>query len=85
MDLEKITRNCGSLLKCDIYCGILNIEVVLERLASSIEKNVFTYHQSGHLLWSEYSGGDIGEASLIVTVLSNGEIDFVYHHMNRDM
>ena len=49
------------------------------------EQTVFTYHQSGNLLWAEYSGGDIWKGSLIGTVLSNGELDFVYHHMNRDM
>lgn len=37
------------------------------------------------MLWAEYSGGDILKGSLIGTVLTNGELDFVYHHMNRDM
>ena len=49
------------------------------------EQTVFAYHQRGNLLWAEYSGGDIWKGSLIGTVLSNGELDFVYHHMNRDM
>lgn len=49
------------------------------------EQTVFSYHQSGNLLWAEYSGGDIWKGSLIGTVLCNGELDFVYHHINRDM
>lgn len=49
------------------------------------EQTFFTYHQSGNLLWAEYSGGDIWKGSLIGTVSGNGELDFVYHHMNRDM
>lgn len=49
------------------------------------EQTVFTYHQRGNLLWAEYSGGDIWKGSLIGTVLSNGELDFVYHHINKDM
>lgn len=49
------------------------------------EQTIFTYHQNGTLLWAQYSGGDILKGSLIGTVLSNGELDFVYHHMNRDM
>jgi GNAT superfamily N-acetyltransferase len=49
------------------------------------EQTVFTYHQNGSLLWAEYSGGDILKGSLIGSVLGNGELDFVYHHMNRDM
>ena len=49
------------------------------------EQTVFAYHQRGNLLWAEYSGGDIWKGSLIGTVLSNGELDFVYHHINKDM
>lgn len=49
------------------------------------EQTVFWYHQNGTLLWAEYSGGDIQKGSLIGTVQPNGELDFVYHHINRDM
>ncbi len=49
------------------------------------DQTVFSYHQNGSLLWAEYSGGDILRGSLIGCVLDNGELDFVYHHMNRDM
>ena len=49
------------------------------------EETLFLYHQNGSLLWAEYSGGDILKGSLIGSVSDNGELDFVYHHMNRDM
>ncbi|MEY8432801.1 hypothetical protein AALC75_20210, partial [Lachnospiraceae bacterium 48-42] len=49
------------------------------------EQTVFSYHQNGSLLWAEYSGGDILKGSLIGSVSDNGELDFVYHHMNREM
>lgn len=49
------------------------------------EQTSFTYHQNGNLLWAEYSGGDILKGSLIGKVLCNGELDFVYHHMNQNM
>ena len=49
------------------------------------EQTNFTYHQNENLLWAEYSGGDILKGSLIGTVLCNGELDFVYHHMNQNM
>lgn len=49
------------------------------------EQTLFLYHQNGRLLWAEYSGGDILKGSLIGSVSDNGELDFVYHHMNRDM
>ena len=49
------------------------------------EQTLFLYHQNGSLLWAEYSGGDILKGSLIGSVSDNGELDFVYHHMNREM
>lgn len=49
------------------------------------EQTNFTYHQNGNLLWAEYSGGDILKGSLIGSVLCNGGLDFVYHHMNQNM
>ena len=49
------------------------------------EQTMFLYHQNGSLLWAEYSGGDILKGSLIGSVSDNGELDFVYHHMNQDM
>lgn len=49
------------------------------------EQTTFTYHQNGKLLWADYSGGDILRGSLIGTVSINGELDYVYHHMNQDM
>lgn len=48
------------------------------------EQTIFTYHQSGNLLWAEYSGGEILKGSLVGSVSGDGELDFVYHHMNRD-
>lgn len=49
------------------------------------DQTVFSYHQNESLLWAEYSGGDILRGSLIGCVLDNGELEFVYHHMNQDM
>lgn len=49
------------------------------------EQTIFLYHQNGSLLWAEYSGGDILKGSLMGFVSDNGELDFVYHHINRDM
>lgn len=49
------------------------------------EQTLFLYHQNRSLLWAEYSGGDILKGSLIGLVSDNGELDFVYNHMNRDM
>ena len=46
------------------------------------EQTILTYHQKGKVLWAEYSGGNILKVFLIGTVSINGELDFVYHHMN---
>lgn len=46
------------------------------------EQTIFKYHQVGSLLWAEYCGGDILKGFLIGIVLQNGELDFVYQHMN---
>ena len=46
---------------------------------------VFDYHQNGNMLWAEYSGGDILRGSLMGNVSANGELDFVYHHINKNM
>ena len=45
----------------------------------------FVYHQTGRLLWGEYAGGDILKGFLLGTVQPNGELDFVYQHINRQM
>ena len=57
----------------------------LLKFAVIISQSNGKYHQNGNLLWAEYSGGDILKGSLIGTVLCNGELDFVYHHMNQNM
>lgn len=49
------------------------------------EQTAFSYHQNGRLLWAEYSGGDILKGFLTGSVSDNGELDFLYHHMNREM
>ncbi len=49
------------------------------------EQTIFTYHQNGNLLWAEYSVGEIVKGSIIGIVLDNGELDFVYHHINSNM
>lgn len=47
-------------MKWDVYCGILNIEAVLEWLASSIEKNDLK-HQSPEERWKNIESEEIAE------------------------
>ena len=49
------------------------------------DQTVFSYHQNGSLLWAEYCGGNILIGYLVGCVWDNGELDFMYQHMNRDM
>lgn len=44
---------------------------------------VFAYHQKGHVLWADYSGGEILKGHLVGIVGQNGELDFYYHHINE--
>lgn len=46
-------------------------------------ETVFRYRQNGAILSGDYSGGVIREGDLLGTVLENGELDFVYHHINQ--
>lgn len=46
-------------------------------------QTIFSYHQSGSLLWADYSGGEIIKGHLLGSVDANGELDFYYQHMNE--
>lgn len=67
------------------YDGRIFVPKINSENGEVSEQTVFTYHQAGKLLWAEYSGGDILKGFLVGSVLDNGELDFVYRHMNRDM
>lgn len=45
-------------------------------------QTLFSYHQSGNIMWADYSGGEIKRGNMIGTVSSNGELDFYYQHIN---
>ena len=47
-------------------------------------QTVFAYHQDGHVLWAEYSGGEIIKGSIIGTVSEDGTLDFHYQHINQN-
>ena len=43
---------------------------------------LFHYHQTGDIVWAEYSGGDIRYGTLIAKVLGDGSLDMRYQHVN---
>ena len=45
---------------------------------------IFEYHQSGDIVWAEYSGGRVVRGHLIATCDRNGSLDMRYHHINSD-
>ena len=45
---------------------------------------LFEYHQCNNILWAEYFGGDVVKGHLVGTVANNGELDFCYHHINKE-
>ena len=46
------------------------------------ESTVFSYHQSGKVVWAEYDGGNVIKGHLIANVLASGQLDMRYHHIN---
>jgi hypothetical protein len=46
------------------------------------EDTLFHYHQDGDIVTAEYEGGLIVKGHLIAKVLSDGELDMRYHHIN---
>lgn len=44
---------------------------------------VFAYHQSDHIVWADYAGGEIVRGHLMGTVTESGELDFYYQHINE--
>lgn len=45
-------------------------------------RTIFSYHQSGNMLWADYSGGEIVRGHLLGTVAEDGALDFHYQHIN---
>ncbi len=45
-------------------------------------ETVFHYHQSGNIVWAEYSGGAIVRGHLIATCDNDGVLEMRYHHVN---
>lgn len=46
------------------------------------DETLFHYHQTGDVVWAEYSGGEIRFGTLIAKVLDGGSLDMRYHHIN---
>lgn len=45
---------------------------------------LFHYRQEGNIVSAQYSGGGIVLGHLIAQVLSNGQLDMRYHHINDE-
>ena len=82
---EKMEKELHNATTDIDYDGIKFVPKMNSENGEVSEQTVFRYHQNGSLLWAEYSGGNIQKGSLIGTVQTNGELDFVYHHINHDM
>jgi len=46
-------------------------------------ETVFEYHQSGDVVWAEYSGGAITSGHLIAICDADGRLEMRYHHINN--
>ena len=45
-------------------------------------ETLFYYHQDGDIVTAKYEGGSIVKGHLIAKILSNGQLDMRYHHLN---
>ena len=46
-------------------------------------ETIFHYHQDGHIVWAEYSGGSIIRGTIIATVGQGDVLDMRYHHVDN--
>jgi hypothetical protein len=46
-------------------------------------RTTFRYHQQGEMIWAEYAGGSIRFGQMIGLVLSDGQLEFRYQHINE--
>ncbi|MBU3947865.1 MAG: n-acetylglutamate synthase [Proteobacteria bacterium] len=46
---------------------------------------LFHYHQDGEIISAEYYGGIILKGHLIGKMLETGQLDFIYHHINKNL
>ncbi len=47
-------------------------------------QTLFYYHQEGNILWAEYCGGEIKKGYLLGTVMTDGNLEFHYQHINKN-
>jgi len=45
---------------------------------------IFYYFQKDNIIWADYNGGEIIKGQLIGKQLNNGDLEFFYHHINRE-
>ena len=48
------------------------------------ERTTFRYRQQGNTVWAEYTGGKITFGQMIGLVLSDGQLEIRYQHVNED-
>lgn len=81
-EMEKRKPDSGVAVNYDgkVFSAVSNTE---NGEASS--ETLFRYHQEGSIVYAEYSGGEIARGFLVGTCDQEGNLDFVYQHINRDL
>lgn len=46
---------------------------------------IFHYYQRKHIVWAEYSGGEIEQGFLVGKIVDEEYLEFVYHHINTQL
>ncbi|MCC6281881.1 MAG: n-acetylglutamate synthase [Saprospiraceae bacterium] len=48
-------------------------------------ETIFHYRQTGDVISADYQGGDIIKGHLVGKVIEGKHLEFVYHHINKNM
>lgn len=81
---DTMEKNCVSAASKISYDGRIFTPKENSENGEVDGRTVFNYHQSGSMLWAEYSGGEIVKGHLLGTAAEDGALDFHYQHINTD-
>ena len=71
-------------MKQNFYDGKVFAAVANSENGEVSGKTKFFYHQTGDIVWAEYSGGEIVKGFLVGKADSEGRLTFSYQHINID-
>lgn len=80
--LEMVKNICGENIKIN-YDNKIFTSIENSKNGEVNGKTIFKYHQKNEVIWAEYYGGNIKKGFLVGIEKDNGELEFVYEHINN--